>query len=42
MESYLASVSGHQKGRYRPLDEATRRRIAEAWSRTFDEWGYPR
>jgi hypothetical protein len=41
-EDYLRSLSGYRKGSYSPLDDATRARVAEAWSRTFDAWGYPR
>ena len=42
LNSYLATIRGYRKNRHRPLDEATRRTIAEAWSRNFDAWGYPR
>ncbi|HWE36452.1 MAG TPA: sulfotransferase [Isosphaeraceae bacterium] len=42
LERYLASIAGFEKNRHRPLDDATRRRVAEAWSRCFEAWGYPR
>jgi hypothetical protein len=42
LESYLASIADYRKNRYPALDDATRQRIAEAWSRSFDAWGYPR
>ena len=42
LEKYLASIADYEKNRHRPLDEATRRRVADAWSRSFDVWGYPR
>jgi hypothetical protein len=42
VEAYLGTVAGHKKGRYRPLDEATRQKVAGAWARYFDAWGYPR
>ena len=42
LEAYLASIAGYRKNRHRPLDDATRRRVAEAWSRSFEVWGYPR
>jgi hypothetical protein len=42
LEAYLASIADYQKNRHRPLDEATRTRVAEAWSRSFEVWGYPR
>jgi hypothetical protein len=41
LESYLASIAGYRKNRHPELDEATRQRIAEAWSRSFEAWGYP-
>src|SRR5205823_4530579 len=42
LESYLASIAGYRKNRHRALDDAMRKRIAEAWSRSFETWGYPR
>jgi hypothetical protein len=42
IEAYLATIGGYRKARYPALDDATRRRIAEAWSRNFETWGYPR
>ncbi len=42
IEAYIASIAGYQKNRHPKIDDATRRRIVAAWSRTFDEWGYPR
>jgi omega-hydroxy-beta-dihydromenaquinone-9 sulfotransferase len=42
LESFLAANAGFRKNRHRPLDDATRRRVAEAWSRSFEVWGYPR
>lgn len=41
-ERYLASIAGYRKNRHRPLDDETRRRVAEAWCRNFEVWGYPR
>jgi hypothetical protein len=41
MESYIASIAGYWKNRHSPLNEATRKLVAEAWARSFEEWGYP-
>lgn len=40
MEAYLASVADYQKNRHRPLDDATRERVADVCSRSFKAWGY--
>jgi len=42
IEAYLASIAGYRKNRNPAIDDATRARIAGAWSRCFDAWGYPR
>lgn len=42
IESYLTSITGYQKNRHPKIDDATRRKIADAWSQCFDAWGYPR
>ena len=42
LDAYLATIAGYEKNRHRPLDDATRARVAEAWSRSFEVWGYPR
>ncbi len=42
MEAYLATIAGYRKNRHPDLDDPTRRKVAEAWSRSFDAWGYPR
>jgi LPS sulfotransferase NodH len=42
VEAYLASIAGYRKNRHPALDDATRRKVAEACSRSFDAWGYPR
>ncbi len=41
-EAYLATVAGYRKNRHPKLDDATRAKVAEACSRSFDAWGYPR
>ena len=42
LEAYLGTVASYRKNRHRPLDDATKQRVAEAWGRCFDAWGYPR
>ena len=41
VKAYLASVEGYQKNRHPRLDDATREKVASAWSRSFELWGYP-
>jgi hypothetical protein len=42
LEDYLASIAGYRKNRHDELPEPLRRRIANEWGRSFDEWGYER
>ncbi len=42
LEAYLAAIAGYRKNRHPELDEATRRKVAEACAPCFDAWGYPR
>jgi hypothetical protein len=42
LEGYLASSAGYRKNRHDELQGPVRRRIAHAWGRSFDEWGYER
>jgi LPS sulfotransferase NodH len=42
LEDYLASIAGYRKNRHGELPEPLRRRIADEWGRSFDEWGYGR
>jgi len=42
LKRHLASVSGYRKNEYPELPTAMRERIARAWERGFEEWGYPR
>ncbi len=41
LERYVGDIAGYQKNVYRPLPEATRRRVAAAWGPCFARWGYP-
>jgi hypothetical protein len=40
LRRYVASLSGYQKNRLPELPPDLRGRIAGAWRRCFDEWGY--
>jgi hypothetical protein len=41
-EAYVASIADYKKGHYRPMDDALKQRIADAWSFCFEAWGYPK
>ncbi len=41
VEAYAAEKADYQKNVHPPLDDELRRRVAQAWRRCFDEWGYP-
>jgi LPS sulfotransferase NodH len=40
LESYLGTIADYRKNRHDELPEPLRRRIAQEWGRSFDEWGY--
>lgn len=40
LRSYVDSLSGYRKNDYSPLDEQNRSRVAEAWTNSFQKWGY--
>jgi omega-hydroxy-beta-dihydromenaquinone-9 sulfotransferase len=40
LETYLGSIAGYRKNRHEEVPEPLRRRIADEWGRSFDEWGY--
>jgi len=42
LKVYVDSLSGYRKNEFPELSHALRRKVAEAWRRTFDEWGYAR
>jgi hypothetical protein len=42
LEGYLSTIAGYRKNRHEELPEPLRRRIAQEWGRSFDEWGYER
>ena len=41
LRRYVESIAGYKKNKHPPLPESMRRRIAQAWRRGFEEWGYP-
>jgi omega-hydroxy-beta-dihydromenaquinone-9 sulfotransferase len=41
LEDYTRTHAGYRKNEYRALPGPLRRRVAEAWRRNFEEWGYP-
>jgi hypothetical protein len=40
LERYVASLAGYRKNVFRGLSSSLRRRVAAAWRRNFDVWGY--
>ena len=42
LETYVKSIADYRKNRHDELAEPLRRRIANEWGRSFDEWGYER
>ncbi len=41
VEEYVRAQAGYRKNEYPALPARLRGRIAEAWQRNFEEWGYP-
>jgi hypothetical protein len=41
MRKYLDSLGGYRKNAFPPLAPELRAKIARAWQRCFEEWGYP-
>jgi len=41
IEAYVAAHVGYKKNEFKPLPEADRLKVAQAWRRCFQEWGYP-
>lgn len=41
LNSYVKSLSGYQKNSFMRLGERDRQRVAESWTRNFQQWGYP-
>jgi hypothetical protein len=42
LKQYVGSVSGYRKNEFPELPTGLREKIAHAWERSFEEWGYPR
>jgi len=40
LEAYARAKAGYQKNQFQPLPEPLRARIAQAWARYFQTWGY--
>jgi hypothetical protein len=40
LQRYVESISNYKKCKYPPLAKRLRHRIAQAWRRSFEEWGY--
>jgi hypothetical protein len=40
LQRYVDSLAGYQKNEYTELPTALRSQIAQAWRRSFEEWGY--
>ena len=41
LQRYVDSLSSYRKNRYGELDVETKRRVHDAWHRSFENWGYP-
>jgi hypothetical protein len=40
LPAYLHSIAGYEKNTFGPLRADVRRRVAQAWQRNIEEWGY--
>jgi hypothetical protein len=40
LRRYVNSIAGYKRNSYPPLAEPLRRKIARAWQRNFEQWGY--
>jgi len=38
--NYIESLKGYQKNKFTPPAPEVRERIATAWARSFERWGY--
>lgn len=41
LRRYVDSLADYRKNEYQPMNPTLGRRIAQAWRRSFEEWGYP-
>ncbi len=41
MQQYLESVAGYKKNAHRELAPDLKMKVARAWKRNFEQWGYP-
>jgi hypothetical protein len=42
LNEYVRSLTGYSRNSFPPLAESIRQRVAHEWSRSFEEWGYPK
>ncbi|MDJ0614352.1 MAG: sulfotransferase [Rhizobiaceae bacterium] len=40
LERYVSSLKNYKKNTFHSLDEESRLRVSECWSRSFERWGY--
>ncbi len=40
LQEYVESLKDYRRNEYAPLTEETKRKVAEAWRRNFEAWGY--
>jgi omega-hydroxy-beta-dihydromenaquinone-9 sulfotransferase len=41
LRAYVESLGSYKKNRYQEIPADVRSRVAQAWGRSFEEWGYP-
>ena len=41
LQAYLDTLNGYQKNRFPELPPDVKEKVASAWRRAFEEWGYP-
>jgi hypothetical protein len=40
VRSYLDSIAGYEKNRFREIESPWKVEVARRWRQCFDEWGY--
>ncbi len=40
LKQYVSTLEGYKKNKFTPLDEATKKTVAERWERSFKTWNY--
>jgi len=41
LQRYVGALAGYQKNRFAELQPEEKKKLAKAWARSFDTWGYP-